>query len=453
MKAIQKSLQEIMHYPSAVAGCAIVAGLVILSVYTMIAIPYDQAVTLWRGGEEVWGENPKTALPIWVNLFLRKDLPESMVLDSSDSAPPKTGTVSKSRQSITEEMIDVVLSFTFDYTYDVFPQELILYFDARYQRKQAQVTMTWITPDGRKINLGDLSVQQHDVYRIGQDARLQRKFGELPIEKALFADPNFETPVPLKGTYQLEVGGIVFETTADLDAKFVLHGQVHGVAGTDHRRRDLSVALLWGTPIALAFGLLAALGTTLATMIIAAIGVWFGGWIDSVIQRITEVNLIIPFLPILIMIGTLYSRSIWLMLGASILLNTFGAGIKSYRAIFMQVKESPYIEAARAYGASNLRLIFSYLIPRIIPVSIPRLVNVIPTFVFLEATLAVLGLGDPVMPTWGKVIDDARTNGALHQGLFYWVLEPSALLMLTGLAFALIGFALDRIFNPRLRGV
>jgi peptide/nickel transport system permease protein len=230
-------------------------------------------------------------------------------------------------------------------------------------------------------------------------------------------------------------------------------GQVHGMAGTDHRRRDLMVSLLWGTPIALAFGLLAALGTTVFTMIIAATGVWFGGRVDDFIQRITEVNMVLPFLPILIMVGTLYNRSIWLMLSVSILLSIFGGSIKSYRAIFLQIKESPYIEAARSYGAGGFRIVFVYLIPRIIPILIPALVSVIPTFVFLEASLAVLGLGDPVLPTWGKMIQDANSNGALFQGLYYWVLEPSFLLMLTGLAFAMVGFSLDRIFNPRLRGL
>jgi peptide/nickel transport system permease protein len=77
----------------------------------------------------------------------------------------------------------------------------------------------------------------------------------------------------------------------------------------------------------------------------------------------------------------------------------------------------------------------------------------IPGYVFLEAGLAVLGLGDPVLPTWGKIISDAQASGALYQGLYYWVLEPAALLMLAGLAFAFLGFSLDRIFNPRLRGM
>jgi len=67
--------------------------------------------------------------------------------------------------------------------------------------------------------------------------------------------------------------------------------------------------------------------------------------------------------------------------------------------------------------------------------------------------LALLGLGDPTLPTWGKVINDAYANGALYRGQFYWILEPAILLMITGLGFAMFGFALDRIFNPRLRGM
>ena len=205
--------------------------------------------------------------------------------------------------------------------------------------------------------------------------------------------------------------------------------------------------------MALAFGLMAAFGTTVTTMIIAAVGTWYSGWLDELIQRITEVNLVLPFFALLIMIGTFYSRSIWVILTATILLSIFTGAILGYRAIFLQVKESMYIEAAKAYGASNRRIIFVYLIPRMIPLLIPSLVQAVPAFVFLEASLAVIGLGDPVLPTWGKIIQDAQSNGALFKGYYYWVLEPAALLMITGLAFAVLGFALDRIFNPRLRDV
>jgi len=73
--------------------------------------------------------------------------------------------------------------------------------------------------------------------------------------------------------------------------------------------------------------------------------------------------------------------------------------------------------------------------------------------VFLEASLAVIGLGDPLLPTWGKIINDAQGQSALYKGLYYWVVEPAVLLMMTGFAFAMVGFALDRVFNPRLRTV
>ena len=85
------------------------------------------------------------------------------------------------------------------------------------------------------------------------------------------------------------------------------------------------------------------------------------------------------------------------------------------------------------------------------PILLPQFVTVIPTFVFLEATLAVLGLGDPNIPTWGKIIYDARVNDALYMGDYYWMVLPAALLMLIGFGFALVGYSLDRILNPRLR--
>ena len=96
---------------------------------------------------------------------------------------------------------------------------------------------------------------------------------------------------------------------------------------------------------------------------------------------------------------------------------------------------------------------YTHLVPRILPLVIPAIVTLVPGFVFLEASLAVLGLGDPVLPTWGKLINDAATQGALFNGYYYWILQPSVLLMIAGLGFAMVGFALDRVFNPRLREV
>jgi peptide/nickel transport system permease protein len=445
MNTLRKSLQNLFYYPSAIVGMLVVFLLVFTAVYAMIKIPYNEAIRLWRGGEEVWYQNPKFAPPAWINYFSSKKYSESFAVRTSD------GTMIKEVTPGAEGTATISAAYTFDFSYDYYPQEMILYLTSKYQTKQPFISAEWLTPDGRTVRIINLALSQKQTYRFSQDEKLKTKLRTEDVIPQLFSDA--ETGKLLKGQYQLLLTGTTFEPDSDINVEFVFHGQVYGLAGTDHARRDLVVPLLWGVPVALAFGLIASLGTSVLTMVIAALGTWYGGWFDELIQRITEINLVLPFLSILILVGTFYSRSIWVILGVTILLSIFTGAIKSYRSIFVQVKESMYIEAARAYGASSPRIVFLYLIPRMIPLLIPGLVSSVPAFVFLEASLAVLGLGDPVLPTWGKIIEDANSNGALYRGYYYWILEPATLLMITGLGFAMLGFALDRIFNPKLREV
>jgi peptide/nickel transport system permease protein len=446
---MKKFFAGIKQYPSAIIGLIMILFLVILSIYVVITIPYSQAIQYWRGGEDVIGDVPRTARPTYTNWFSTKKLPGTMVINSAD---PEAG-IEKTREEVAKDMWDIQMVFKFDYPYDDFPQELQVVLTATYEEKSPFVTLTWYPPEGEPIKIADVTAKRKETVRFDLQDRLVRKLDGVPARIGLFRVSDVEPYEVQQGTYELHIDTIVFEEDADIEARFVSMGQVHGIAGTDHRRRELSLALQWGAPIALSFGLLAALGTTFTTMFIAAVGVWFGGVTDEIIQRITEIYMVLPFLPILIMVGVFYSRSIWTMLVVVILISVFGAAIKNYRAIFLQIKEAAYIEAARSYGAGNWRIISRYLVPRIVPILIPGLISAIPAYVFLEASLSLLGLGDPVLPTWGKIINDAQMNGALYNGYYYWVLQPAALLMITGLGFAMIGFALDRIFNPKLREV
>lgn len=445
MNFLKNMFEEIKHYPSAIAGIGLILLLIIFASFALITIPYDQAILLWRGGDNIWIESPKNARPAWFNYFSKTKRPETMVLRSEES-------VNQTTTMLAEGLYVSDVEFEFDFQYDDFPAELTLFLKSKSQSARPNVSISWHTPDGREIRMADMTLRPEDSYRISQDDRLIRRLGGVVPERGLFADPS-DSSVPLKGTYRLVIEGMLFEEGSSFDASFVSYGKVHGLAGTDHRRRDLTVALMWGAPVALTFGFLAAVGSSLTTLVLAACAVWFGGWVDGVIRRINEVVMILPLLPILIMVGMFYSRSIWVMLGCIIALGIFGSGIMTYRSMFLQVKESGYIESARAYGAGNMRIIFRYMIPKIIPVLIPQFVTMIPSYVFLEASLAVLGLGDPVLPTWGKLLNDSYTNGALYTGHYYWVLQPAILLIITGLGFALLGFALNRIFNPRLRGL
>lgn len=437
---------DLRRHPAALLGLLIILTLLGSIFYTVRAIPYQEAITLWRGGENVWQDSPRNARPAWVNYFSRTKLPETIVFDSRLGDGEK---VVEARPGFQE----VLITYTFSFPYDAFPQEPLIYVFPTYQEKIPQIEATWLTPDGRSIRLGQLPPRYAVLHRFSADTRLMRRLGGADPQIGLFADPEADTPTPLQGEYQLQIAAFLFEDDADFDAKFILHGQVHGWAGTDNQRRDLRIPLLWGVPIALSFGLLAALTTTFLTMVIAAVGAWRGGWVDDLIQRITEVNMILPLFPILAMFSAFFTLRIWEVLGLAIVLSIFGSSIKTYRALFLQVKEAPYIEAALAYGAGHRRIIRHYLVPRVLPVLIPQIMILVPTYVFLEAGLAFFGLSDLYLPTWGKVINDAQASSALLNGYYYWILQPAFLLMLTTFAFAMLGFTLDRIFNPRLREV
>lgn len=463
---LRSVLSDLLRYKSGVAGLVLVLLLVAFSIYAVVTIPMDRAIYLWRT-PELWLDNPRTAAPVWVEFFVGRPLPKTMIFNSKES---RYG-VAKSVTVIPgQNMKKIYIEFFFEYNYDDFPSEANFFITASVTSQPPLVKVTWIKPSGDSILLHEflmkgpnaslyLMVSEHVLRSIR--SYVFSKYGFEPSEKCSQLRLLFGrfTPESLqtgelsveKGRYRVVVDATVFDERDDLDAKLVVYGTVHGIAGTDHLRRPLEIALLWGAPVALAFGLTASLVTTFAQMIIAAIGAYYGGKLDSIIQRVTEIYMILPFLPFLVMIGVFYGVNIWVILVVVIVLSIFGGGIKSTRALVMQVKEFPYIEAARVYGASNMRIIFLYIIPKILPPVIPGLISAVPGFVFLEAALSFLGLGDPLLPTWGKVINDAFERGAVYRGDYYWVLEPSALLVLTGISFALLGFALDRVVNPRLR--
>lgn len=453
MRRMLRNLAELRRYPSAVAGVGLIGILVIVSIYAIVAIPYPEAIRLWRGGAGVWDDNPRNAAPVWTDLFTRDRISRTIIVDTTQGGTKKVEPLPDGRSRIE-------FTLPVEFPYDRFPSEIILFAQAALPAEtttRTRYTVIWRFPNGFEYIVAEnRTMRASDNYYISQDMKIVRDLG-VTGEYALFSDPgdkgrSVRERTPLKGQYTVTIRAEV-PADGDFNAKLVVYGRIHGLAGTDHRRRDLTVALLWGTPLALVFGLLGAVGVSTVTFILSGIGTWFGRWVDSLFQRITQVNMVIPTLPVLIMIATFYSRSLWLMLGVYMALSIFGGGMVTYRAMFLQAKEAPYIEAARAYGAKNMRIVFRYLLPRIVPVLLPTFVLVVPSFVFLEAGLAVLGLGDPVLPTWGKIINDAQSQDALYKGYYYWVVEPALMLMITGFAFSMVGYALDRVFNPRLRTV
>ncbi len=443
--------KELARYKSAIVGFIILSLLLSISIYAVIAIPYSEARELWRGSEP-WLKNPKNAAPIWFNLFSRKKLPSTIILSSGEEYTIKER--GRERTAIT---------YVFNYNYDDFPTEMI-FFVTSNKTSRAYLELYWTKPDGDEIYLGKYYAKANTTTSIyvTNNIMLEDELNRHIIEK-LGRKPEFAITVirglflaytgklePMKGKYTFTVVPQTRDVSG-LDMELVIHGKVHGLTGTDHLRRPLAIALIWGTPVALAFGITASTLLAFTQLAIATISGWFGGRVDFVIQRITEVYMILPFLPILLMISLFYRVGIWSLLLIIVALGIFGSAVKTNRALVMEIKTYSYIEAARAYGASNLRIIFLYILPKIIPPVVPSIILSVPDYVFLEAILAFFGIGDPTLPTWGKLLHDALENGALYKGYYYWVIEPALMLVLTSVAFALIGLALDKVVNPKLR--
>ena len=440
-------LGKLRRSPSGVIGLVMILIMVGVSIYTIISVPMDDAIRFWRGQNDEghntgWYHNPIAVPPAWFNLFQKEKLPPTLIFTNQDAA------LQKDVEQLSEEATRTVVHFSFSYPYDALPSEITFYFKSEYQEKIPMVQMAWHTPDGRVIELGNVLVPGREDFYLSVDTNLKRKLGGNDPTETLFYAPEVEPATIVKGEYELEMTVYTFEPESAVDIEAILYGQVHGLLGTDGRRRDPMVALLWGTVMALALGLAGAVVTNILSVLLAAASAWFGGWLDALIRWIADINLIIPKLLVAILVSLLYSRSIWVVLGVLVVSNIFGSALKSYRAVFMQVKESGYIEAAVTYGAPGRRIVWHYLLPKVLPVAVPQMMIMIPGYIFMEATLAFLGVVDPKLPTWGKVIYESLRGNGLLSGQWYLVILPILLLALTGMAFTIFGHALEKILKP-----
>lgn len=453
-------LVQFRSYPAAMVGLAVIVLLMAGSLYAAVALPLNKIGVEWYSNS-VTGRTyrPRVSMPSWLNWFGSQPYLSTIIMDSRDPESGVTKTVSTDANG--NRIVNLL--FEFDYPYREIPQEVFFYFQPDYSSKRPFILWTWRTPDGREVDLvsmgdpGYLKVSLAEKVFTGPTnaARVTNSYPALAALKPesmplyyLFTNPEQENLKLVSGSYQLEIEAMLFEEDADLDAEFVMLGQVYGAAGTDGYRRDLLIPLVWGMPFALLFGLGAAVLSVFVALALGAASVWYGGIVDWIAQRLSDLNMIMPVLAIGVLFYSFYGLSIWAVLFVIVLFSSFGSPVKTFRSAFLQVKESSYIESARSYGASDSRIIFKYMIPKIMPLLIPQLIYLIPTYIFLEATLGMFNIR-MIYPTWGRIIYEALNSGLVY-GSRFWVLQPLALVFLTGLAFSMVGFALDKILNPKL---
>lgn len=220
--------------------------------------------------------------------------------------------------------------------------------------------------------------------------------------------------------------------------------------GTDDQGRSVLTLTLHGSKISLLVGLSA----TVITMVIgSAIGLlagFRGGWIDQLLMRITDWGLVIPWLVLAISLASIFGQSLFVII-LVIGLTTWPSTARLVRSQTLSVKERPYVERARALGASNWHLITRHLLPNVMPVIMANTVLIVAIAILSETQLSFLGLGDPLSQSWGLILEQASSSGAATQGAWWWLGAPGLCIVLVVLSFTMIGFALDQIINPRLR--
>jgi peptide/nickel transport system permease protein len=231
-----------------------------------------------------------------------------------------------------------------------------------------------------------------------------------------------------------------------------LLGTAWGTLGTDYAGFDVFTQTIYGSRISLLVGLLAAgIGIGLG-LVVGLLAGFLGKFVDEVLMRFTDMMLVIPALPLLIVLVAVLGTSIVNLIIVIGFLGWMGFA-RVIRSQVLTIRERPFVEAARASGAGSGRIIVKHVFPNIVSLTYVNLALSVPAAILTEAALAFLGLSDPTVVSWGNMFYQVEANGATARfpPVWWWVLPPGLSIALVSLSFILIGYALDDIFNPRLR--
>jgi peptide/nickel transport system permease protein len=220
--------------------------------------------------------------------------------------------------------------------------------------------------------------------------------------------------------------------------------------GTDELGRSVLDLVIQGSQISLLVGFLA---TAISMLIGALVGIaagYFRGWFGTLLMRFTDWFLVIPFLPLAIVLGAILGRSLF-VIALVIGLVTWAGTARVVRAQVLTLKERPYVERARALGASDGQIIARHILPNVFPLIFANTILVVAVAILTETTLSFLGLGDPFSVSWGSILESAFAEGAISLGAWWYLVPPGVCVVLVVLGFTMCGYAFDEILDPRLR--
>ncbi len=431
---------------------------VVIILFETAIIPFPEASTRWRD-ISYWEDNPKGAAPVWVNWFTStKHTPQKVITDVELKREEDSGF----------EFIDVVIPY--DYQYDIAPNDIIFH---AMTRGEVTLMISLLRPDGDEILLTEKSVnsttlrdlripistnsldnvynyvKQHESFE-NIKAKPKNVMNSMQVLFAKAEEGMLQNPASLQGEYQLKVTAVILGEGEFLEPNLVISGNVFGLLGTDSFKRDIWSGVIAGTKWAMLIGLMTSSLAVIIGVIFGVSSAYFGGLVDMLMMRFYEIAASIPMLPVLIVLSAIFKPSIWTIILIMCVFSWVGP-VRTVRSIGLQIKAETYVEAARALNASHSRIIFRHMIPQLIPYAFASMALSVPGAIVTESTISLLGLGDPTIVTWGQILRDAVSGGAVLQGLWWWVVPPGLFIAGMGMTFAFIGFAMDTILNPKLK--
>jgi peptide/nickel transport system permease protein len=221
--------------------------------------------------------------------------------------------------------------------------------------------------------------------------------------------------------------------------------------GTNEIGQDVFAQLVVSARASLEIGAGAGLIATIISILIGISGGYAGGIADEALSLLTNVVLVIPTLPLVILVLAYVKSNSLLPLIVIIALTSWAASARVLRAQTLSVRNREYVLAARASGERSLRIILVEILPNELPVIVSNLIFAMIFAILTQAGLAFIGLGDPTALTWGNMLNIAYNDEALSFGAWWWFIPPGACIALLGMGLALVNFGLDEILNPRLR--
>jgi peptide/nickel transport system permease protein len=468
-------LSEFKRSKSGIAGVVILLFLISMTMYAFFGISFT-SFKEWNN-PNYWIDNPRIASPVWSNFagFFGEKTPEHIILSSNTADNDKYMNNNENKVTISktnENGIKVIThSYNINYDYDRSPNDFMITYSLYKEKVPPAIEIEVLRPDKHKFNIYFNSITP-SISGTNQTITFGRVFStdDLIHQKLLsylkfyiykqdssrpeiMLFSNQKDQSILKGNYTFNIKFYLFNNEDDiLNSKLILGGERFGLMGTDESRRDLTVGLMWGAPVALFIGLSVSTISTAIGMIYGIIAGYKGKKTDEGLMRINDIFIALPGLPILIILILFIGQSIFLIVLFLILFGWVGL-VRISRSLALQIKNFQYVEAAKLIGQSDLKIIFKHIIPQLLPLTFASIAISVPAAILTEAGLSFIGLGDPSIPTWGQILHEAHLAAAASRGFWWWLIPPGMLIALTGVAFVLIGKTIESILNPRLRKV